>query len=284
MTRARIAVTGATGFVGGAVAAVLTAKGHDVVCLVRSDPGPGFPWPARRVDLQDTGSVAGALEDRDGVAHLAILNDFARMYAQRREAHDAYVGLTRRVVDAANATGCTVGYVSTDWVLDGTGHLATEDEPPNPVNFYGVLKAASEMVVLERARRGFVARVGGVQGVHRTRPAGPRAQDVGFGYFVLSLVDALRAGERFTVWEDAAINSVATPITSSEIGALLGRAFDREVDGVLHFAGATAVTRRELAHATCDVFRPRPLAARRRAAARARPAPGSGAVRHQHVG
>ena len=37
---ATIAVTGATGFVGGTVAAVLADKGHDVVCLVRRDPGP----------------------------------------------------------------------------------------------------------------------------------------------------------------------------------------------------------------------------------------------------
>jgi dTDP-4-dehydrorhamnose reductase len=99
-----------------------------------------------------------------------------------------------------------------------------------------------------------VARVGGVQGIHQTLPAGPRSQDVGFGYFVLSLVDALRAGGRFTVWEDPAINSVATPIVAAEIGALLGRAIDRGADGVLHFAGGTAVTRRDLAEATCAVF------------------------------
>ena len=97
-------------------------------------------------------------------------------------------------------------------------------------------------MVLERARSGFVARVGGVQGLHRTKDTGPRSQDVGFGYFVLALVDALQAGQRFTVWEDPAINSVATPVVSPEIGALLGRAVDRRVDGILHFAGGTAVT------------------------------------------
>ena len=157
-------------------------------------------------------------------------------------------------MDAANETDARVGYVSTDWVFDGTGHLVDEEEPPNPVNFYGYLKAASELVVLERARAGFVARVGGVQGVHQTQESGPRSQDVGFGYFVLSLVDALRSGDRFLVWEDPAINSVATPIVSPEIGALLGLAVERELDGVLHLAGGTVVTRRELALATCDVF------------------------------
>ncbi|MFN8194847.1 MAG: sugar nucleotide-binding protein [Nocardioidaceae bacterium] len=251
---ARIAVTGATGFVGGTVASVLAAKGHDVVCLVRRDPGPDFPWATTVVDTADVSSLARGLEGCAAVAHLAILNDFFGMYADRRAGWDGYVGLTRRVVDAANDAGARVGYISSDWVFDGTGHLVDEEEPPNPVNLYGFLKAASELVVLERARSGFVARVGGVQGLHQTQEAGPRSQDVGFGYFVLALADALKEGRRFTVWEDPAINAVATPIVSPEIGALLGRAFDRGVDGVLHFAGGTAVTRRELALATCRVF------------------------------
>ncbi len=249
-----VAVTGATGFVGGTVAAVLAAQGHDVVCLVRREPGAGFPWRTRLVDMHDVESLAIGLGGCDAVAHLAIFNDFHGIYADRRAGYDGFVGLTRRVVDAANLTDTQVGYVSTDWVFDGTGHLVDEEEPPNPVNFYGYLKAASELVVLQRARAGFVARVGGVQGLHQTQAAGPRSQDVGFGYFVLSLVDALRSGRRFLVWEDPHINSIATPIVSPEIGALLGRAIERRLDGVLHFAGGTVVTRRELAQATCDVF------------------------------
>jgi dTDP-4-dehydrorhamnose reductase len=249
---ATIAVTGATGFVGGTVAAVLAGKGHDVVCLVRR--AVELPWPSRLVDVGDSDAIARGLEGCDAVAHLAILNDFHGMYADRKAAQDGYVGLTRRVVDAANLTGARVAYVSTDWVFDGTGHLVDEEEPPNPVNFYGFMKAASELVVLERARAGFVARVGGVQGLHQTQVSGPRSQDVGFGYFVLSLVDALRAGGRFLVWEDPHINSYATPIVSPEIGALLSRAVEREVGGVLHFAGGTVVSRRELALATCEVF------------------------------
>lgn len=251
---ARIAVTGATGFIGGTVAAVLAQQGQDVLALVRRDPGPRFPWRHMVVDSGDVASLSAGLGGCDGVAHLAILNDFHRLYADRRAGWDGYVGLTERVVDAANRVGCRVGYVSTDWVFDGTGHLVAEDEPPNPVNLYGFLKAASELVVLNRAHAGFVARVGGVQGLHQTQPTGPRSQDVGFGYFVLALVDSLTAGGRFTVWEDPDINSCATPIVSAEIGALLGRAFDRGVEGVLHFAGGTAVTRRELADATCRVF------------------------------
>jgi dTDP-4-dehydrorhamnose reductase len=251
---ATVAVTGATGFVGGTVAAVLAAKGHEVRALVRREPVAELPWPTTVVDTEDAASLAKALQGCEAVAHLAIFNDFHGIYADRRAGFDGFVGLTRRVVGAANDAGALVGYVSTDWVFDGTGHLVSEDEPPNPVNYYGFLKAASELVVLERARAGFVARVGGVQGLHQTQPSGPRSQDVGFGYFVLSLVDALRHGRRFLVWEDPLINSVATPIVSPEIGALFARAVDRRAEGVLHFAGGTVVTRRELAQATCQAF------------------------------
>jgi len=143
-----------------------------------------LPWPSQVVDFADVEDLSRAVADRDAVAHLAIFNDFHGMYADRRAAYDGYVGLTRRILDAANAVGARVGYVSTDWVFDGTGHLVDEDETPNPVNLYGYLKTASELVVLHRASSGFVARVGGVQGLHQTQAAGPRSQDVGFGYFV----------------------------------------------------------------------------------------------------
>ena len=118
-------------------------------------------------------ALRGRLEP-DAIVHAAILNDPAAMAADRRAAWDAYVGATRNVVDAANAAGAQVVLVSTDWVFDGTQGPAAEDAPPNPVNQYGFLKAASELVVAERAERGTVARVAGVQGVHRARANAPR--------------------------------------------------------------------------------------------------------------
>lgn len=252
----RVILTGATGFVGGNVAAVLAQRGVDLLCAVRRDPGTSFPWPWRLTDLGDTDDITVLLREHQAtsVLHLAIDNDLQGLYRDRRAGFDAYVGMTRRLVDAANAAGARFGYLSTDWVFDGTGHLVDEEEPVNPLNLYGLFKALSERVVLDRADAGFVARVGGVQGRHQTQPAAPRQQDCGFGYFVLSLVDALSAGQQFTVWEGEAINGVASPVTAPEIGARLLLALDRAAEGVLHVVGAGAVTRLEFAEETCKVF------------------------------
>jgi dTDP-4-dehydrorhamnose reductase len=242
----RVYLTGASGFVGSNVARVFGERhGAELVCPSHAE-----------VDLTDRAAVLASMAaaEPDAIVHCAILNDMERLSTHPREAWDAYVGATRNVVDAANAGGAHVLLVSTDWVFDGTRPGAAEDEPPCPINPYGFLKAASELVVTERARRGTVARVSGVNGVHWARRDTPRRQDAGFGYLVASLVDALRAGRRFTVWESPDINAVATPTLASDAAELFWRALDREVTGTLHCCGAEAVDRAGLARRAADAF------------------------------
>ena len=241
----RILVTGASGFVGSNLAAVFAARGADVAAPAYAD-----------LDLTDRDAALrfAADERPDAIVHAAILNDPAAMAADRRAAWDAYVGATRNAVDAANEAGAHVVLVSTDWVFDGTQGPATEDAPPNPVNQYGFLKAASELVVAERAERGTVARVAGVQGVHRARPSAPRRQDHGFGYLVASVVEALAGGETFTVWESDAINMLATPTLATDAGELIWRALGLAAYGVLHCCGGEHAERVTLARRAAEAF------------------------------
>ncbi len=236
----KVWLTGASGFVGS----------H----LVRDFKGGLSPLEVlapshAEVDVTDAAAVrrSVAAYRPDAIVHAAILNDVDRL---PREGWAAYVGATRNVVDAANATGAQVVLVSTDWVFDGTRGGATEATPPNPINLYGFLKAASELVVTERAERGAVARISAVQGVHDA----PRSQDAGFGYFVAAIVRALRAGERFTVWESADINMVATPTLAGDAADLIARVVDGGHTGIFHCCGGESVDRRTLAERTVEAF------------------------------
>jgi dTDP-4-dehydrorhamnose reductase len=241
----RVYLTGATGFVGSNLARVFASHGAE---LVR----PGH----EQVDLADRRLVARSVAATrpDAIVHAAIWNDPAGLVRDRRRAWEAYVGATRNVVDAANAVGAHVVLVSTDWVFDGTQGPAAEDEPPNPICAYGFLKAASELVVAERAQRGTIARIAAVQGVHRARPHAPRRQDAGFGYLVASIVEALRARRPFTVWRGGGINEVATPTLATDAGELIWRGLERGRTGVLHCCGGGSVDRETLALATVEAF------------------------------
>jgi len=253
----RVFVTGGAGFVGSNVVAVAAERGDDVVATVRSLPP--LPHPACRyvlVDLLQAAATRAAVAEAqpDVIVHTAIFNDFLAIYADRRLAWESYVGVTHTLADAANEHGAALLTVSTDWVFDGTQSGADETTPPNPINYYGVLKAASEVVTLERAREPIVARVAGVMGTHRAGREVPRSQDPGFGYFVAAVVDSLSAGQPFTVWESDAINMVATPSLASLSAEWMLELAGRGLRGTFHCCGGEATTRMQLAHETAQVF------------------------------
>jgi dTDP-4-dehydrorhamnose reductase len=140
--------------------------------------------------------------------------------------------------------------------MDGTTHLSLESNKGNPVNFYGFLKAMGEQVVRDLApANGAVCRIGGVMGFHQTKLDGPRSQDVGFGYFVTSLVNSLSKGEPFAVWGGDQVNKIATPSLAAEIGAQVEKVTARNATGTFHLVGDDAVTRMELAKLVCEVFK-----------------------------
>jgi dTDP-4-dehydrorhamnose reductase len=222
----RVWISGGSGFVGSHL-----VRAFDDVCA---------PSHAE-VDVTDPGAVRASIAScrPDAIVHAAILNDFTRL---ERDGWREYVGATANVVAAAG--DAHVVLVSTDWVFDGGP--ASEDTPPNPINVYGMLKAASEMVPGVDA----VARISAVQAASDA----PREQDAGFGYFVASLVRTLRAGERFTVWEGDTINMLATPTLASDAAELIRRIVAGGHTGVFHCCGGESVDRRTLALRTVEAF------------------------------
>jgi dTDP-4-dehydrorhamnose reductase len=238
-------ITGGGGFVGSNFVHVFRSAGDEVLAPSHA-----------QLDLADAGATAAYVRAHapEAIVHAAIWNAFAGLLSDRRRAWASFADATRNVADAANAVGARAVLISTDWVFDGTQGPAAEDEPPNPTTPYGVLKVVSETVLADRAQRGTIARIAGVQGAHRARATTVRSQDVGFGYLVASVVDALRAGRRFTVWDGEGVNVLATPITATACGRLVRRALERDAGGILHCCGGEHVHRVDLARRAAGAF------------------------------
>src|SRR3954469_14423970 len=122
----KVALTGATGFVGSHVLAELQRHGHEVTALVRDNAGaeavaaPGGT-PAV-VDLYDRHAVVSLLSDAEGAIHTASPGD------------ETSANLDSAVVDAAikafAGTGKAYLHVSGQWIY-GTNSAITEESERN---------------------------------------------------------------------------------------------------------------------------------------------------------
>lgn len=133
----RVAVTGASGFVGGAVATALAARGHDVTGFGRRPNG--WDGPYEQWDLA-RGPHGGSF---DAVVHSAALADD---WADLGDAMLANRLGTRTVV--ASFAGARIVHISTSSVYDAFGpNVRVREDAPLPTRFlsaYSESKAAAE--------------------------------------------------------------------------------------------------------------------------------------------
>jgi dihydroflavonol-4-reductase len=129
----RYLVTGATGFLGRHLCDALTAAGHDVIALARSnaDAKPGVV--VRRGDILDKGSLLDAAHGCDGVFHCA--GKVSRKVEDAEELHRLHVTGTKNVLEAAKVAGVKrfvfASSSGTVAVSADPNHVATEnDETP----------------------------------------------------------------------------------------------------------------------------------------------------------
>jgi dihydroflavonol-4-reductase len=146
---AKVLVTGATGFIGGHLAAALVERGHDVACLVRAssnaDALKSLGVELVTGDITDSDGLTGQVAGRDYVYHVAgcTIALARRVYYQVNQ-----VGVRHVVEACARQTTPPVLLTVSSLAAAGPavfGRPSIESDPPTPVSIYGRSKRAGEL-------------------------------------------------------------------------------------------------------------------------------------------
>jgi dTDP-4-dehydrorhamnose reductase len=231
---ARILITGASGFLGGHLAAAAASAGEDVTAAFHARrPEKGLPMRWMQLDLEDEqGTIETVRSARPQiVVHAAAMakpDDCAR---EPEKAERVNTGGSRAVARACAAVGARLVLVSTDLVFDGGAPPYAEDAPVRPLSLYGRTKLLAERAVLEGVPDAAAARVTLLYG----RPA------IGGSSFSETLRTSWEAGKTTALFT----NQYRTMIGGANLAAALLELAHSEFRGLIHIGGAERISRLE---------------------------------------
>jgi nucleoside-diphosphate-sugar epimerase len=147
----KVALTGATGFVGSHVLTELEDHGHEVVALVRDDAQAGLirerGATAAVVDLYDRPAAVSLLSDADAAIHTASPGDATSA--------DLDTAVVDAVIEAFAGTGKPYLQISGLWIY-GNNTSIIEDSPIEAPPFVAWKEPIERRVLAQKDMRGVV--------------------------------------------------------------------------------------------------------------------------------
>lgn len=221
-------VTGGTGFIGSRVIKLLRDRGDDVVALVRtpSKAGDLLSQGVELVegDLSSDDAIKRGIDGVDGVFHIGAVYKVGVTKKDHAPMWDANVEGTRRILDAAEASGVArILYVSTGNVFGDTkGKVVDEtysrDTGDGFLSYYDETKYRSHELVEERIAKGapiVIAMPGVVYGPGDHSEIGNLISQLQDGKLMMRMFP--KAGYNFVYVDDVAQGIVLT-YDKGEIG------------------------------------------------------------------
>jgi dTDP-4-dehydrorhamnose reductase len=175
----------------------------------------------------------------DVVIHTASETNVDRCETERERAWKTNVIGTLNIADACSETGAKLVFISTDYVFDGEKSLYSEEDKPNPIDFYGLTKLEGERQATRRCKNVAILRTSVLYGRHPTK------QD--FATWVISKV---RQKQEITVVED----HFNTPTLAENLAKMTLEIGSNGFQGVFHSSGCERISRYSFARKIADAF------------------------------
>jgi dTDP-4-dehydrorhamnose reductase len=245
MSVKKVLVVGANGLLGQKITELLLRGSMYEVLVTSVEPAPLRPLQSaeyRRLDITSRKDVRAAIGELapDVIVNAAAMTNVDACEHDRELAWKINVEGLENLAEAARKSGSRIIHISTDYVFDGKSGPYSENDRPEPLNYYGKTKLASENVLRTSDVPSLIVRTIVLYGyMPGTRPN-----------FALWLVDSLEKNLPVRVVDDQTGNP--TLVDDLAYGIMAG--IDLGRTGFYHIAGRDIVSRYEFARQLARVF------------------------------
>ncbi|HDJ89556.1 MAG TPA: dTDP-4-dehydrorhamnose reductase [Thermoprotei archaeon] len=236
-----ILITGASGLLGSKLTEILIKNGYKVYAGYNVHK-PLFGIPIK-FDVSNGKEVEKAFRNAGPriVIHAAALTNVDMCEVNRDLAWRINVEGTENIVKLSREYNVFLIYVSTDYVFRGDRGLYSEEDEPDPINYYGFTKLRGE----EKVRKGIdeycIVRTSVIYG---SVPATGKIN------FVLWILEKLRKRETVKIVTD----QWNSPTLNTNLAEMMLEILKRKLIGVYHLAGATRINRYNFAKLIAKTF------------------------------
>lgn len=225
-------VTGGSGLIGYNLLQNLNNSNHEIYSFYNENkPMIGASFKIKLVDSQSISKKIGEIKP-DVIIHLAAVTNVDQCETEKELANSINVKATQILAHEASNQDIFLIYVSTDYVFDGKKGAYKEDDQPNPLNYYGLSKLEGEIAVQKNCSKYCIARTSTPFGIHPSKKS-----------FPIWVIENLKNGKEIK----AVINQFTSPTYTSNLSRMLMEIAIKKLNGKIHLAGATRISRFELA-------------------------------------
>jgi dTDP-4-dehydrorhamnose reductase len=238
----KILVTGASGLLGSKVAELTFSEGHEVYSAFNQHTiNHGSPV---RMDLTDLDSCRRVFENirPEAVVHSAALTNVDLCEVEKETAWRINVYGTELIARLCKEFNCFMVFISTDYVFNGERGLYSEEDQPDPINYYGYTKLKAEEAVRSILNDYCIVRTSVIFG---SKPAAGKIN------FALWILESLKQKRRINV----VVDQINSPTLNTNLAEAILEILDRKLMGLYHIAGATPISRYDFACLLAEEFK-----------------------------
>ena len=236
MVKLKFLVTGSAGLIGHQVVKDLSETHEVFSCYNKSKPEHGN---IIKMDLLNHEMISNIMSEKkpDVVIHLGAMTAVDLCDAQQDNALKINSQATEILAKECSKINSFMVYVSTDYVFDGNTGMYEENDTTNPLGFYGKSKLLGEKSIQNFSSNWCIARTSTPFGLHPTKKS-----------FPIWVIENLQKQKQIDVLTD----QFTSPTYVPSLSRMLIEISERHLTGIIHVAGASKISRYEMASLVSD--------------------------------